>query len=369
MKFRAFAVIVVTLSACSAAQPSSSTSTSDSGLDARPTDAGVDADVREQMDAQADGTESSAPDAANSCDHNGWPTIHHGRIKEREDEWLYYGYGSYETRIGMVLSKSGAAHPDGIVSLDRAHDFSTCQNCMMIGWNCTDPGYCEHFFLSQSGQVEINRWDAQDEGRLSATFRDVKLQEVRLDDEDHMSPVQGGQTWCIDEDLMETEVDPHPAFERQCDRQGGFSALADETHVWAYADGLEITAVDSLQAPVDMIKIRTRVLPYANPGVVWHASVPVSDWDWEGCRDCMILREGCDAARTHCQRTFVSGLGGFELQSNGGVGSQLKVTLHDIALREATIDEDDYLDTDLVAGGQGWCLDGVTLDATIERGH
>ena len=81
-----------------------------------------------------------------------------------------------------------------------SENYATCERCVRIDAGCTNEGGCDTIFLVNAGRMDIIAWEDPG-GHFTVTFTDLHAIEVTVAAEMPMTstPVDGGETWCIDE--------------------------------------------------------------------------------------------------------------------------------------------------------------------------
>ena len=139
----------------------------------------------------------------------------------------------------------------GTYQLDGSN-YSDCGLCVVARSGCTQANGCAKTFYALEGVVEIDTFSSDAE-RLTATVKNVVLDEVTIDPNSYVStPVSGGQKWCVGEALLDGEfatadVDVPETTEETCVAAGngnGIKAnIADMT--LSLADGTTRALHDS----------------------------------------------------------------------------------------------------------------------------
>jgi hypothetical protein len=108
---------------------------------------------------------------------------------------FYYGYGA----------KAG---PQTITF--TGENYVDCAVCGVIYADCDADGACARTFLVDSGTLEVTANDGKS-GQLAGVLRDARFVEVEINDDFESTPVEGGQTWCVDAYAFDAALEYVPA--------------------------------------------------------------------------------------------------------------------------------------------------------------
>jgi len=115
-------------------------------------------------------------------------------------------------------------------------------------------------------------------------------------------------------------------------------------------------------APIDSLSIEL----YASgsyTGATTTGTYTLAGHDYASCSNCVLVRAGC--TESGCAKTFFADVGDLVITQWDAAGGRFKANLVGVTAKEVTIDPDTFASTP-VAGGETWCLDGLTVDAEIK---
>ena len=91
---------------------------------------------------------------------------------------------------------NGPSKP-GTYNLDGSN-YSDCALCILIVKGCNESYSCNTIYFADAGELQISQMNSNGAAFL-AELTNAVFREVRLDPETYEStPIQGGETWCID---------------------------------------------------------------------------------------------------------------------------------------------------------------------------
>jgi len=80
----------------------------------------------------------------------------------------------------------------------NGNNYADCALCVLIVQGCEDNYSCDRVFFADEGNLNISKMSTNG-GPFTAQLTGVVLREVSIDPETYVStPVQSGDTWCID---------------------------------------------------------------------------------------------------------------------------------------------------------------------------
>jgi len=153
-----------------------------------------------------------------------------------------------------------------------------------------------------------------------------------------------------------------PGLRGQCGAgtwSGSGFDLAFEFAAWDDAEHLEYVASSAWDDPYDLLHVQVYG---AYGGPTAPGTFSLDGINFKDCGLCLLFERDCGAE--DCVRTLYADQGSVEVSAIGGLGNHFSGVLHDVVLREVTIDPDTLVSTP-VAGGQTWCLDSYAFDRVI----
>lgn len=310
-------------------------------------DSGMTEDGSTGEDGSVD--DSGTTDAGLSCDLEGFTMSGaQAEIVEDAQRWDVTVVGESGNRfVRLFLDKqSGEAN---VGEITFTSDPAQPRSALLMAENCTDQG-CEHLYLAIAGTLEITEFDKTDGGAFEASLRDAQLIEIEFDEDDNVSVVDDGKTWCVEETRLEAVARPLGGV-GTCDRNGfnpggGKTVDASDSALYAEAESRRSDPRDilSLQIFSDFDGAAT------SPG-----TYSLDDSDYETCANCLLINTECDRNQGGCQKAFIANAGNLKVESTGEVGDRFTATVSDARLIEVTIDSDTY-ETRRVEDGETWCL-------------
>ncbi len=142
-----------------------------------------------------------------TCTHNGFTNVlqYAEHSTDQYLGWMGYSADAYPVDVVSVEMYFGYGtpappHNPGTYPLAATADeqnYSTCGTCVLVRQNCNEGVGCSRSFLATGGSLVISSTGVVG-ATLSGSLQNVNLQEVTINPDTFQStPVQGGQTWCI----------------------------------------------------------------------------------------------------------------------------------------------------------------------------
>ena len=111
----------------------------------------------------------------------------------------------YDALRVQIYNDWGGPTEPGTYSLDGIN-YADCGLCLLVYSGCTAGGPCAKTFYAEAGSVEITAIGGVG-SQFTAVLHDVVFDEVTIDPQSYVStPVDGGETWCIDDFTYDQEV-------------------------------------------------------------------------------------------------------------------------------------------------------------------
>lgn len=169
------------------------------------------------MDAGAEdagATDAGGPDMS-ACSRQGFVTVRQtATFDVPNDQFIYTGFDAEPSGQNLYAFISFEVYPylGGTVGAQTydfpGENYEDCSTCLLIFADCKRPDPCEKVFLVDTGQVVVDAADTMDGATFQATFRDIVLKEVTIDPDTFTStPVENGETWCLDGFPANTTID------------------------------------------------------------------------------------------------------------------------------------------------------------------
>ena len=114
--------------------------------------------------------------------------------------------------------------------------------------------------------------------------------------------------------------------------------------------------------PVDSLSIEL----YASgtyTGATTTGTYSLAGHDYLSCSNCVLVRAGCSGET--CAKTFFADVGDLVITQWDAAGGRFKANLVGVTAKEVTLNRETAASTP-VAGGETWCLDGLSVEADIK---
>ncbi len=147
------------------------------------------------------------------CDGNGFEVVS-GGITVQQDYLRYQGANAEVYPLDVLQIELYQMNPylgpktPGTYSVD-GENYVDCGLCLLLHAGCNDQG-CQKTFFADEGELEITAIES-DGGEFAATYHNVVFKEVTIGDDWVSTPVEGGETWCLN-DLSVSEVITVPSM-------------------------------------------------------------------------------------------------------------------------------------------------------------
>ena len=350
----------------------------------------------------------------NSCDHDGF--VHVGEYAIPDEGTFYYGaYDSDESPYSELSIEFyyGMGDPEpltgpGTFELGATEDeqnYQTCGTCVLVYQGCNDEECTGKTFFATSGTLTLSEFGGT---TYVGSLTDVTLQEVTIDTSTWLStPVSDGETWCIDNFTMDTQLanlecetdeECTEASAPICDTTSYQCVECTESSQCSSGSCLQNTCVGGSCDINDFTEVGSAAYFYANNNVTYYdgwssdsdpfdsmslelffgAGAPTAagtyplastaaEQDYYSCSTCVLFAADCTDGGG-CEKFYFPTGGTLELTSVAdAVGEAITGTITDLELVEVTIDET-YHSTP-VTGGETWCVDSYSFDATTVVGE
>ncbi len=309
---------------------------------------------------QDGGQDVSGQDGGGACDLNGFTPPTDMQLDETAFDWNLLGQSGDQV-ISLSLSKDGGATDVGTYTFTDT-DLTNAANTLILGSGCTQQG-CATLFQATSGTLDITTFEKTQDGAFAATLSNVTLEAVQVDQNNNITKVPNGQTWCLSDVSLTATTDPMDPFAATCD-QTGFTAADGQTTATrdaAQNAPLIVEAASSASTPQDVLSLQ--IYPDFDGAATSPGTYQIDDYNFATCANCLLIYTGCDSSG-QCQKTYSAGEGTLSVQQIGSAGDHFQATLTNAKLAEVTIDNTNY-DTEIVQGGSGWCINSFSWDVDI----
>lgn len=344
-------------------------SEADTGVDTGEPDAGGD-DVGDEDAGDEDAGEEDAGDdtgeedtGEDACDLEGFTAPSEMVMDESATGWSLFGSSGTQL-LSLSIANDGGLTDVGSVSFEDK-PLAEQANALVLADGC-GPESCESFFMATAGTLEVSTWNQEPDGSFEARLTDVELVEIAETDTG-FSRVTDGMSWCVASLELSASTDPMDTLPTNvtCDRNG-FAAVTDGVTATATGNGpLIVEALNADAAPRDAMSLQ--IYPGYDGAAVASSTYNLDDFNYATCANCLLVYAGCDGDT--CQKTFIAGEGSLEVSSTGmaddafTAGEQFTATLTGAKLVEVEIDSN--YDTELVPGGESWCIDSFSWDLPV----
>lgn len=196
--------------------PVNTVSESDTGANDFSSDTGASDDSKdpENNNDNEKPNEDDDPDN-NDCTLFGFDTI---MQQARQDNSIadrpLFVYQAREADVSpftefQILSFQASPYDGPTSPVDQSlngNNYADCSLCVLIVEGCDDNYSCDRVFFADEGRLNISKMSTNG-GPFHAQLSGAVLREVSIDPETYTStPVQGGDTWCIDNLSIEAGV-------------------------------------------------------------------------------------------------------------------------------------------------------------------
>ncbi len=231
-------------------------------------------------------------------------------------------------------------------------NYANCSICVTVSAECVDFD-CTRDFLAVSGAISIDTVD----DRLTGTLSDARFVEVVVDDNDVSTPVEDGQTWCMEETTFDVPAEVNAPVE--CDPNQPQPVLVAEQAVMQPGEGdlfeLRYEGRTSETDPTTVITFDLEGELESQMGTTDFVAGPL-------CDSCARVGVNCTAGT--CEKTFVVRTGNIDINRQGFIGDEFAALLTDVRYTEHEFDTETSTWVE-VEDGDTYCISSLTIGATI----
>ena len=145
-------------------------------------------------------TDSAEDTSSTSCTRSGYAINDaYGDLEEGGEEGWIVTAENWDLSSGLMIeswSEFDGPTEAGVYDL-AGTNYEDCALCLLICYQF-DGERCESFFYADEGTVEIERIDVSEGGEVELSLSGVVFKEVTINNNYVSTPVEGGETWCVD---------------------------------------------------------------------------------------------------------------------------------------------------------------------------